>query len=81
MKAIVTKYLGATDYRGSRIVATAEGGHRVTVRYDHGASDPHNIAAVALCKKLGWTGELIAGGLPDGRCVYVFAHCERITIA
>lgn len=80
MKAIVTKYLGPTHSRGSRIVATAEGGHRVTVPYDYGASDPHVVAALELARKVGWTGELIEGGLPDGRSCFVFAHSERHTI-
>lgn len=78
MKAIVTKYHGYTDNRGSRISATAEGGNRVVVPYDHSASNPHAQAALALCAKVGWEGDLIEGGLPNGDNVYVFAGSERI---
>jgi len=80
MKAILTRYLGPTNSRGSRIVATAEGGHRATVPYDYGARDPHAIAALALCQKLGWKGELVNGGLPNGDNVWVFTNgSERVT--
>jgi len=77
MKAIRTRYCGPTDYRGSRIIATAEGGDRpwrVVVPYDHGSRDPHRVAAVALCRKLGWHGTLVSGGLPDGSCAFVFVN-------
>lgn len=33
--AIVTKYLGPTNTRGARIVATSVGGRRVTIGYPH----------------------------------------------
>ncbi len=62
MKAIVTKYLGQTEKRPARIVATADGGHRVVVTAT--GSDPHRDAVIALCHKLQWTGELVQGGLP-----------------
>jgi len=54
-QAIVTKYLGPTDYRGSRVKATAQAGS-MTVPWDH-ALDPaenHRAAAFALAKRLGW---------------------------
>lgn len=73
MKAIRTHYLGPTNFRGSRIVATAEGGHRLVVAYDHGAADPHADAAAALRDSLGWEGEMVGGGLPDGSWAWVFA--------
>ena len=75
MKAIQTHYLGATYRRGSRIVATAEGGEkpwRVVVPYDHAARDPHEVAAVALARKMGWSGKLMGGGLPNGDRAFVF---------
>ena len=81
MKAILTRYKGPTDARGSRIIATAEGGHRITIPYDYGASDPHEVAAVALCRKLGWTGRLVSGGLPNGDTVWVFSHGTGVTVA
>jgi len=72
MKAIQTKYLGPTNCRGPRIVATAEGGHRVTASFDHSGKE-HERAVRALCKKLGWSGRFICGGLPDGSQCWVFA--------
>ena len=79
MKAIVTKYLSATAYRGSRIKATAEGVRALVVSYDDGAKDPHAVAALALCARMGWAGDLIRGGMPDesGK-VYVFAQSDRV---
>lgn len=80
MKAILTRYKGPTNARGSRIIATAEGGHRLTVPYDYGASNPHEVAARALCERLGWTGTLVSGGLPNGDTVWCFTHGETITV-
>lgn len=74
MKAIKTVYKGPTNTRGSRIVASDEDGNRVSLpnSYDVGGMDLHAKAAVALCRKMGWTGTLHGGGLKD--CyVFVFA--------
>lgn len=74
MKAIQTHYLPATNTMGSRIVATAEGkGNRVIVPYDHSGKE-HQVAALALCKRLGWHGRLIEGGLPSGDHVFVWSQ-------
>jgi hypothetical protein len=75
MKAIVCKYIGPSNVRGSRIKAFAEGGNSVTIGYPHelSGSDVYRLAADTLCKKLKWEGELIEGGLPNGDCVFVFA--------
>ena len=37
MKAIITKYIGPTDTRGSRIKASDEDGNSITIGYDHAA--------------------------------------------
>lgn len=52
MQAITTKYLGATNTRGSRIKATCERG-TLTIPYPHsdGVEDAHTQAARALCLK------------------------------
>lgn len=73
-QAIITKYLPATNYKGSRIKATASAGS-VTIPYPHAASsnDCHKLAAVALAKRLGWYGEWIAGSLDKGE---VFVQTE-----
>ena len=81
MKAIKTVYLGPTNTRGSRIKASDGDGHSVTVPYPHELSgaDCHAVAAVALCRKMGWDGILIAGGLND--CyVFTFAASESYPI-
>lgn len=71
--AIVTRYLGPTDFRGARIVANAGHGRRVIVPYrsDLESWDNHALAAQALCARLGWTGRLVGGYLPRGM-VFVF---------
>src|SRR5258708_4084246 len=77
MKAIVTKYHGPTNHKGSRITASDEDGNRVTISYPHELSgeDCHRAAADALCKKMGWDGELIGGSLKRGY-VFVFSPCR-----
>jgi len=78
MQAIVTKYLGPTNYRGSRVTARCQA-KRITVSWDDalGSDENHDVAARMLAESLGWLsdthGELVGGGLPDGRgnC-YVF---------
>ena len=53
-QAIVTKYLGPTNTRGSRVKATAYGGS-ITVSWDHAmnARENHQAACEALARKLG----------------------------
>ena len=74
MKAIQTRYLPCTDRLGSRIKAFAEGGHSVTIPYPHELSGEavHHAAAVLLCEKLGWSANLLGGGLPNGDYCFVF---------
>ena len=88
MQAIVTKYLGATNYRGSRVKATCEAGS-LTRSWDD-ALDPeqnHDAAAVALADKLGWRegwhGDMVRGCLPGGRGnAYVFrGHIGAETVS
>lgn len=70
-QAIITKFHGPTNVRGSRIKATAAAGS-VTVHYDHALNQQgnHDAAAKALALKLDWKGAWYAGGLPsqDGNC-------------
>lgn len=75
MKAIRTKYLGPTDRRGARIVASDEDGNRCIIGYPHELSGEavHRKAADALCAKMGWTGNLTGGALRNG---YVFVFTE-----
>ena len=55
MKAITTKYIGPTNYRGSRIKASDEDGNAITISYPHELSgeEVYRKAAVALCTKIG----------------------------
>lgn len=73
MQAIITKYQGPTNTKGSRIAAKCAAGS-ITIPYEYAGSeeDAHKIAAYALAKKLGWTGNLATGGLHTGDYVHVF---------
>lgn len=69
MQAIVTKYLGATERRPSRVKASAQAGS-IIVNWDD-AKDidgNHYAAALALAHKFGWLADrdMHGGGLPDG---------------
>lgn len=74
MQAIHTKYLPATNTRGSRIKATCEAGS-LTIDYPHDLNGQacHRRAAEALVARLGWQyGPLLCGCLPDGSYCFVF---------
>lgn len=75
MKAIIVKYRGPTNTRGSRYIASDGDRNRVTVPIDYALNADENArrAAVALCDKMGWTAadELIDGGLGNAT-VFVF---------
>ncbi len=75
MKAIMTKYAGPTNTRGSRITASDEDGNRITISYPYELSGEavHRKAAEALCSKMGWDGQLASGSLKNG---YVFVFTE-----
>jgi hypothetical protein len=75
-QAIETKYLRATNYRGSRIKATALAGS-VTMPYDNAlnAEDNHRAAALLLQTKYGWQGTFAQGGNAKGNG-YVFVNVE-----
>jgi len=71
MKAILTKYHGPTNTRGSKISASDEDGNRIIISYPYELSGEavHRKAADALCEKMGWQGRLVGGSLKNG---YVF---------
>ena len=75
MKAIVTKYHGPTNTRGSRISASDTDRNRISIPYPHELSgeDVYRLAAETLCKKMGWPGRLIGGSVKNG---YVFVFAE-----
>jgi hypothetical protein len=86
MLAIITKYHGPTNFRGSRISATVRDGsnwkRRVSVPYPYEVSPTgdatHRVAAVAMCEKLlaeGFTytkPENLISGYNNGEYVFVF---------
>lgn len=74
MKAIQTRYLGPTNFRGSRIKAWAEGVGSLTIPYPHELSGEavHRLAAEALCKRQGWPTAIVGGGLPNGDYAFCF---------
>ena len=77
MQTITTKFLSATDYKGSRVKATAQSGS-VTVAYDHALSTQgaHDKAAAALMAKLGWDeyASLVGGGYDRGYHYILVPH-------
>lgn len=68
VQAIVTKFIGPTNHRGSRIKATAAAGS-VTVSYNHALNIEanHAKAAEALANKFEWAGTWYQGGMPGDR--------------
>ncbi len=76
-QAITTKYIGATNHRGSRVKATAYAGS-VTVSWNDalGVEENHMKAAEALATKWGWFGKWVGGSLPDDRG-YCFVGVSR----
>ena len=73
MKAIQTKYLGPTDFKGARVKAWIKG-NAVVGPWDHALEtvDNHGAAARALVVKLKWSGRLVGGTLPDESMAWVF---------
>lgn len=71
-QAIQVKYLGPTNYRGSRYKATASAGS-VTVPADDAKNVDGNViaAAQALCDKFGWSEDMVHGQLADGSYAFV----------
>ena len=74
MQAITTKYVSATNTRGSRIKASCQAGS-ISIPYPSELTGQacHRAAAEVLAQKMGWTGPdygpLLGGGIKDG---YVF---------
>lgn len=73
MQAIQTRFVPASNRKGSRVSARADAG-RIIVEWDHAldVEGNHRAAADALAARLGWTGRLVGGGLPDGSFAWVF---------
>lgn len=78
LQAIVPKYMGATNSRGSRISATSASGEKVVVPFDYGLNteDMHAAAAVELMDKMGWSADwdYAQGSTKDG---YAFVRVPK----
>lgn len=81
MQAITTKFIAATNTKGERVKATAASGVSVTIPWSYSGDTEacHFEALTALCKKLDWQGEFIAGGTKTG-FVWVFTSGHKYTI-
>lgn len=68
MQAITTKYVGPSNTKPGRIIATTASGLRLSVNYPHDLTtdDAHRMVAQKLADKYGWTGKMVAGGLKNG---------------
>lgn len=83
MQAIITKYIGPTNSRCSRIKATAAAGS-ITVDFDYGLDyeENHTAAAQKLAAKFGWTGKWVQGCLHTGDYVHTrVAEWTEYTVA
>lgn len=79
MQAIVTKYLGPTNFRGSRVKASAQAGS-IIINWDDAlnSEENHDLAANKLAIKFGWLQHsrfIGYGELPDGTgTAYILAR-------
>lgn len=75
-QAIVTKYIGPSNTKGSRIKATAAPGS-ITLHLDHSLNSEQNhaAAALALATKYKWRGTWYGGGMPN-YSGYVFVSTD-----
>ena len=65
MKAILVKYLPATDYRGTRMKAVAEGAKPFITGYDHSLNPEQNAtrSAYILMVQEGWNNHAAINGV------------------
>jgi hypothetical protein len=72
-QVIITKFLGPTNSRGSRIKVTSYSGS-IIVNWDHafGVAENHVLAADKLIKMRGWGGRNFVGGLLPNDTGYAF---------
>jgi hypothetical protein len=68
MQAILTHFVGPSNVKGSRYIATNADGKRAIVATDHALDSfgNHWRAAEALCIKLGWHGIMQSGATARG---------------
>ncbi len=84
MKAIIVRYIGPTNVKGSRIIAGDDDGNKVTIPYYHHVSrdEAYQLAAKALCEKMGWHGTLVQGSLKNAEVfVWLDEYTPRIELS
>lgn len=73
-QAIATKYIGHTNFRGSRVKATCQA-RSITIGWDDALNSEENHAAAAywLAREMGWLkyNDYAGGTLPDGTMAWV----------
>lgn len=81
MQAIFTKYLPATDLKGSRVKAWAEAGS-VTIPYDTSkdVEEAHIKAIWAFLAKFGWRGIFHVGAWDKGFVAVFRESCSTYTV-
>lgn len=64
MKAIRTRYVGPTNTRGARIIASDGDRNSISISYPHSlnSDEGHELAAYLLMEKMQWTNRIIGGG-------------------
>lgn len=76
MKAIITKR--SAGNRGTRYSARDLDNNSVRVDVPSEVSwvdgGCHLYAAMSLCRKMGWQGEIVGGALPGGQWAFVFTE-------
>ena len=82
MKAILTKWLGATNTKPTRIKAYDADGNSLTMSYNQSRGDSdsvlHGEVVRALIKKLDWNCEILGDGyIKGGRCFVLTHKTER----
>jgi hypothetical protein len=89
MQAIETRYIGPTNFRGSRVKATCEAGS-ITLGWDDSKDSDanHDRAARALIFRLGWDnaerGAWYRGAVKGSKGGYVYVcsyMTERLSLA
>lgn len=72
MQAINVKYMPATNTKPTRVKATA--GRQSLILSTSSHDEPEQAAALALARRLGWTGSLVSGVQPNGDTVFCFVE-------
>jgi hypothetical protein len=77
LQAIVTKYHGPTNHKGSRVSAKADAG-RIVIAWDYALNpdENHAAAAHALAERLGCP--VLAGGALPGNAGYCFVMAKGV---